>query len=95
MSYLKVMSAQDLPDSDPRKNFTLVPIGPGERLVFAADLSYPDDDPHVVALIGRWAGVDTEGFDIPKEEQDRVVALTGNAYVVSDQGKTLASRAPY
>lgn len=92
MPYLKIMSSEDLHDSDKRKNFTIVTIGPLDRCVFVPDMSYPADDPHVCALIGPHAGVDIEGFDIPESERDRVVALTGMTYVMSDMGKTVAMR---
>lgn len=95
MLYLKIMSGEDLSDSDPSKNFTIISIPNGHRLLFTADKSYSSYDPHVVALIGPHAGVDTAGFEIPDNEKDVVVPLTGNAYVLSESGKTISKRSPY
>jgi len=91
MLYLKVMSNEDLPDTDPLKDFSIIPINNTDRLVFVKDQSYPETDVHWCALIGPHAGSNQDGFDIPSHDKDRVVPLTGNAYVLNEQGKTIAS----
>lgn len=95
MLYLKIMSDQNLADSDPQKNYIIVPIANGHRLAFVRDESYPKEDPHVVALIGPHAGCGTAFDNIPEEDKDMVVPLTGNAYVLSESGKTISSRGMY
>jgi hypothetical protein len=109
--YLKVMSDEPLPDHDTNKNFIMVAVPFGHRVVFAVDESYPpvplptqqDIDNgmvkprHYVAKIGRWAGLVGDGFQTTPGDDavTHVIPLTGNAYLLSEAGKTIASHAAY
>jgi hypothetical protein len=79
MLVLKLMSREDLPDSDCSKNCTLVQIGDNDILEFA-DLEVPIGESKYEAVITRAAG-----------HKERFT-LIGNAYVQNAQGKTIASR---
>ncbi|TXD58880.1 hypothetical protein FUT88_13475 [Ralstonia sp. TCR112] len=76
MMYLKLMSAEDMPDNAVEKNFTVVQILDHEQLDFIRDGS------QVVA-------------HVTGDNSMRQFTLTGNAYVLNAQGKTIANRAPY
>jgi hypothetical protein len=80
MMFLKVMSEQDMPDSAAEKNFTLWQI-PDD-----AALSFSPSEATKGGVEARW---------FTTEEGLRVVPLTGNAYVLNAQGKTIANRASY
>jgi hypothetical protein len=85
MLYLKVMSDQDLPDSDPSHDFVLIQLGDKDQLSFErrkAAACSSADGPVVYAVI------DSE--DSPRRE----IWLAGTAYVLNAQGKTIASRSP-
>lgn len=82
MLFLKAMSGQALPDSSPHKHFTLFPIPADSALSFGKS----DHDPHGV----RASWFTNKGL--------QTVELEGNAYVLNEQGKTIAkhdfSRSP-
>lgn len=89
--FLKVMSDEHhLKDSDPAKNFSMIEIPKGHRLFFKKDESYPEGDPHKIALIGPWAGLEGTCEPWPIEMQSQVVAIPSTAYVISDDGNTIA-----
>lgn len=74
MLFLKMMSGQGLPDSHPAKHFTLFPIPSDSALSFGVS----DIDPHGV----RASWFTNKGL--------QTVELEGNAYVLNEQGKTIA-----
>jgi hypothetical protein len=86
MLTLKLMSEQDMPDDDPAKDFTLVQITDDEVLQFlrtGESETYREYTCKVVALIKR-----RDGSEMP-------YPLVGNAYVMNENGKTIASRCSY
>jgi hypothetical protein len=84
MMYLKVMSYQNLPDDDPSKNFEIICVDGNKRVIFKTDRSYSFDYSHVIAVIGNGCSPD-----------DLIIQLTGNAYLMNSQGKTIAYRCSY
>src|ERR1700688_4318193 len=82
MLYLKIMSGQDMPDSDPYKDFTLYTLGDKDVLEFERRVL--DED--VSELANVYAVV--ELYDGGRIEH----LLQGSAYVLNAQGKTIASR---
>lgn len=88
MLYLKLMSNEAFPDADPCKNFTLVPVSDTTEISFRTD-SMPGngqipDSSTVVAVLHDAV-----------DDTFRELSLTGNAYVLNAQGKTIASRGAY
>lgn len=75
MFLLKIMSGQNLPDNDMTKNYKMIAIGSGDRFEFY----HNQEDGLPMALIS------------PREGESYSVELTGNAYVVSETGKTVSS----
>lgn len=75
MFLLKIMSAQNLPDSDMAKNYKMIAIGSGDQFEFYHD---PENGLPMAQIS-------------PKEGESYRVELTGNAYVVSETGKTVSS----
>jgi hypothetical protein len=74
MLYVKMMSAQDMPDDSPYKNYEIITVGNGDELSF--DFIEKDEP----ALFIRKA----DGTVFSR-------ALVGNAYVMNEAGKTIAS----
>lgn len=88
MLYLKLMSNQNMPDSCTGHNFTLVPVPEHVEITFRTDrhtssVQVPDST-SVTAVL----------YD-PKENTSREFLLSGNAYVLNEQGKTIASHSMY
>lgn len=87
MMYLKLMSDQNLPDSDPSHDFVMIQLGDKDELAFARQTlsngAQCPDSTVVSAIITCEDG------------SQREIRLTGNAYVLNAQGKTIASRAAY
>lgn len=75
MFLLKIMSDQNLPDNDMTKNYKMIAIGSGDQFEF-----YHDQDTGLPMV-----------QVVPKEGESYSVELTGNAYVVSETGKTVSS----
>lgn len=105
MMYLKLMEGTQLSDSDVSHNFKLVPIGPRDTLDFVevARQVHPINDinslkcsqpvgmvKEVEARVTRDACARREGA-----AEVETYTLTGNAYVLSESGKTIAHRACY
>jgi hypothetical protein len=83
MLFIKIMSAQDLPDSHPSKNFHLITIGDRDRVQVGYcdakrdDLSESDKKMIFILRDGE------PGFDMYER--------TGNTYIMNHNGKTIAS----
>jgi hypothetical protein len=75
MLYLKAMSDENLADTDPMKHYTLHPIPDDSALSFGAS------DIRENGVRASW--FTNRGL--------QTVELTGNAYVLNAQGKTIAS----
>lgn len=100
--YLKLMSDKNLLDGDPSHNFKMVTIGPRDTLDFTEVIrpTYRPEDalpPEGLAKAAPIGGVKEvqatiyrEGSSIPE-----TYTLLGTAYVLSESGKTIASRASY
>lgn len=73
MLYVKIMSDQNLPDTDPWKHYTIVPVENSQALEFVAK-----DDGHALLVHT------SDGSEL-------VTRLTGNAYVMNEHGRTIAS----
>lgn len=69
------MSGQNLPDNDMTKNYKMIAIDSGDQFEFYHD----EQNGLPMAQIS------------PKEGESYSVELTGNAYVVSETGKTVSS----
>lgn len=80
MLYVKIMSSQDLPDTDQNHNYTIVPVENNEVMEFVQD-----QDPKT-ATSPRYALL-VHGPDGGHETHP----LTGNAYVMNESGKTIAT----
>lgn len=87
MLYVKIMSGEDMPDTDPYKNYAIVPVERNEVMRFVdspqADTQIPrrDDEPRFVLEVhGPEGGIESH-------------PLTGNAYVMTENGKTISSHA--
>lgn len=93
MLYLKIMSNSLLPDDHADKSFRLVPVANDEELSFtepcppcAEDLREADYVPRGLVIYAEIRRPDGS---------TREYALTGNAYVMNEHGKTIASRSPH
>lgn len=75
MYLIKIMSDQDLPDDDMTKNYKMIAIGPGDQFEFYHDQT--SGHPFVCVT--------------PKEGESYHTELTGNVYVISVTGKTVAT----
>jgi hypothetical protein len=88
MLYLKMMSAQNAPDANPSKNFALVPIPDTIELHFNTE--EVDNGPGAPQ-----STIVTASLLNSLDGSERRIHLTGNAYVLNEQGKTIASHAAY
>lgn len=89
MLYVKIMADQDIPDTNPWKHYTIVPVENDQVMEFVDDVI---EDP------GVYAGTEQPE---PKHQHALLVhspdgskethPLTGNAYVMNEHGKTIAS----
>jgi hypothetical protein len=88
MLYLKLMSGQNLADADPCKNYEIipVPVTTDIRFVTAEIDNGPQAPRGTVVSVVLWD--DGNG-------SRREITLSGNAYVMNEQGKTIASHSPY
>lgn len=75
MYLIKIMSDQDLPDNDMTKNYKMIAIGAGDQFEFYHDSV--TGYPRVLVT--------------PKGDESYSSELTGNAYVISETGKTVAT----
>lgn len=81
MLYVKIMSDEDLPDTDPYKHYTIVPVANNEVMRFVANSiagGGNKDARYVLEVHAPEGGIETH-------------ELTGNAYVMTESGKTIAS----
>jgi hypothetical protein len=82
MLYVKIMSDQDMPDTDPYKHFTIVPVANNEVMRFCEnedwDKATPPFPRFVLQVHAPEGGIESH-------------ALTGNAYVMAESGKTIAT----
>lgn len=90
MLYVKIMSAEALEDTNPYKHFQIVPIDNKATIQFV-------DNPFYVppGSVGTCSESPTmERFRLvvtSPEGSSETYALFGNAYVMSENGKTIAS----
>lgn len=81
MLYVKIMSDQDMPDTDPYKNYSIVMVGAKQTMHFAdnpvggTDRKYPR---YVLRVYSE-------------DGSEESYELNGNAYVMNDTGKTIAT----
>jgi hypothetical protein len=73
---VKMMSAEDMPDSSPYKGFKLITVPAGGEVTFGLNA---DDKPSVMIYI-------------PGAAETIVYEMTGNVYVLNENGKTIASQ---
>lgn len=82
MLYVKIMSGQDMPDVDHYKHYIIVPVDNNEVMRFCEnedwDKAMPPFPRFCLKVHAPEGGVCE-------------YALTGNAYVMSESGKTIAS----
>jgi len=84
MLYVKIMSNENRPDTDPWHGFTIIPIANNETLRFRAVI-VPDGQ--VGNMEGERFALDVTG----PEGEIHSHLLSGNAYVMNEAGKTIAS----
>lgn len=78
MMYLKIMSAQDLPDSDSVKDFTLITIGERDKLVFDSNefrntaivTRHGSEDREIYGFEGNCYILNAHGKTIASRSQD-------------------------
>lgn len=80
MLYVKIMSAEDLEDTNPYKNYTIVPVQNSEVMIFCENAEGQGEDIPKYMLEVHHPDGTREGHP-----------LTGNAYVMNEGGKTIAS----
>lgn len=81
MLYVKIMSDEDMPDTDPYKNYRIVPVERNEVMQFVPNpiKSTDGSEPRFMLEVhGPEGGIETHH-------------LSGNAYVMTENGKTIAS----
>lgn len=82
MLYVKIMSDEDLPDTDPYKHYVIVPVENNEVIRFCTNEGgepvISDLPRYLLEVHSPTGGIETH-------------PLTGNAYVMSESGKTIAS----
>jgi hypothetical protein len=81
MLYVKIMSGEDMPDTMQNKNFTIVPVEDDQIMRFIPN---PVQD----------SGLEEPRFALEVHSPDGGIEtheLTGNAYVMNEAGKTIAS----
>lgn len=83
MLYVKIMSGEDLADTDPRKNYTIVPVENNQVMKF----DHNSDIGEVVRAESYVLRVDSPDGCFETHY------LTGNAYVMNERGQTIASHA--
>lgn len=93
MLYVKIMSGEDMDDTNPYKNYTIVPVERNEVMQFVDNPEWlvreshlVDEVPKVEPKISRYQLL-VHGPDGGNETHD----LSGNAYVMTESGKTIAS----
>lgn len=81
MLYLKMMSAENLPDSDTRKSFRLLCIAENKAVLFG--------------LMAEGTPAERRAVFIVNDVGDTVdsYVLDGNAYLMNENGRTIASMA--
>lgn len=84
MLYVKIMSEQDIHDTESAKNYRLVPVENNEVMQFVNNDN--DDDPETAKFA---FALEVHGVDGTWETHP----LYGNAYVMNEYGKTIASHA--
>ena len=86
MLFVKIMSGENMPDTDPQKDYMIIQVGDRDRIQFG----YPDksdargdlslDNQNSVFIIRH----NEPGFE--------TYPLTGNCYVMNNSGKTIDTR---
>lgn len=81
MLYVKIMSGEDWPDTSPFKNFVIIPVANTAVMAFINNPNWElgSKEPRVLLRI------EAEDSSIEHHE------MFGNAYVMSENGKTIAS----
>ncbi len=81
MLYVKIMSGEDKVDTDPCKHYTIVPVANNEVMRFLENpvrSSGIEDVRYILEVHAPDGGIETH-------------ELTGNAYVMTESGKTISS----
>ncbi len=78
MLYVKIMSGEDLSDTDQKKHYTIVPVQNSEVMRFCTNEEGEGQEKYALEV---------HHPDGTHESH----ALTGNAYVMNEQGRTIAS----
>lgn len=77
MLYVKIMSSEDLADTDPYKNYSIVPVENDQVMQFVRNQD-PLESKYVLLVNSPDGGDETH-------------VLNGNAYVMNEHGKTIAT----
>lgn len=85
MLYVKIMSAEDIPDTDPYKNYAIIPVENNQTMHFVKN---PDWQPMPEGA------PDMHRFELHVSNPDgswETHYMLGNAYVMNERGQTIAS----
>ena len=91
MLYIKMMSAEETSDLYAGKNYTLITVGPKDRIQFGEwgslyanpyDSNDYNGNPEVMIIIRE------------NSEEQETYRVLGNVYIMNEQGKTISTRTP-
>lgn len=85
MLYVKIMSGEDLPDTDPYKHYSIIPVENNEVMQFVDNPLYVPKNGDVPTSV-RYHMLVTA-----PDGSSETHPLHGNAYVMSESGKTISS----
>lgn len=82
MMYIKLMSDENLADTDATKRFAMITVGDKDKVDFKYQ-EYLDKPPEPVLVITEESGDTTPYF------------MEGNVYIMNQNGKTIAHYSPF
>lgn len=83
MLYVKIMSFEDMPDTDPNKCFSIIPVENNQTMDFDKNLTGGTDRDYARYVL-RVSSPDGS---------EELHELHGNAYVMNERGVTIATHA--
>jgi len=87
MLYVKIMSGEDLPDTNPHKNYSIIPVEKDQVMQFVINPLWQQDP-----LTGESPATEKYHLIINSPDgSDETHPLWGNAYVMTETGKTIAT----
>lgn len=86
MLYVKIMSGEDMDDTSPSKHYSIIPIENNQVMQFVDNPLFQERQPPDSPGVPRFLML----VNSP-DGSDETHPLFGNAYVMSESGKTIAS----